>query len=93
MALCINLGTAKKVHKLPYNATPNMILVGLKLFQDAITGSVSDKATRLNFFLQQTEIRCQQFLYFINDFEYRAKNGHTGTSISETAGSYQNHKQ
>lgn len=49
MALCINLGTAKKVHKLPYNATPNMILVGLKLFQDAITGSVSRQSYKTKF--------------------------------------------
>lgn len=65
--LCMNLGASKKrVHKLPYNAMPNTVLVGLKLFQDVIAGSISDKTTRVNFFLQTTEIRCQQYSYFIN---------------------------
>lgn len=34
---------------------PNMVLVGLKLFQGVIPGSVSDTATRANFSLQVTD--------------------------------------
>lgn len=46
----------KKVHKFPYNAMPNKVLGGLKLFQGVIAGSVLDKATRVNFFSEQLRL-------------------------------------
>lgn len=70
-----------------------MANMGLKLFQDVIAGSASDKATRVNFFLQTTEIRCYQCSCCRNYFEYRVEKGHIGSSISEAVGSYQNQKK
>lgn len=56
----MNLGITKNDHKLPYNAVLNMVLVGLKLFQDVTIGSISDKTTRVNSsFLRTTETGCR----------------------------------
>lgn len=53
-------GNCRKMFTSPYNGMFNTVLVGLKLFQDIIVGSVSEKSTRINSsFLRMTETGCR----------------------------------
>lgn len=69
-AFMYEFGNCRKMFTSPYNVMLNTVLVGLKLFQDVIVGSVLEKTTRINFsFLRMTETRCRITASSANIFE------------------------